>query len=491
MGGRFMRLLIVLHRYIGVAVGLLMAVWCLSGFVMMYQGYPRLDEGERLRALTPLRVTPEQARAPLDIPADAALSGFRLEMMGGHPVLHLQRDARTRQAFDLATGQAMEAVTPVQALGAAHALAAGRGIAALPADLGVIAVDQWTVGGVNRAGPMHHYRFGDPAATELYVAERTGQVVQATTRGQRVTAWLGAIPHWLYPTILRSKVALWDAVVVWTAITGTFLTAIGLYIGVARFKRYKSGRWSPYRGWFYWHHMIGLVFGVLTLTWVFSGLLTMSPWGFLDSAAGRQERRALSGTITGTQIKQFLALTPALAQGGWAAVEAAPLGGKLYVLAAGHDGRAVRLNALGQPSPLTLAEARTALQAATKAPIAAFERLDREDAYYYSGYEHEAVLPVYRARLADAQATTFYLDGQTGRMLRAVDAAGRQGRWLREGLHDFDFAPLLRSRPLWDVVVWILLSGVTAVCVTGAWMSWLRIQQDLAGLRLRRAKPKT
>jgi hypothetical protein len=34
--------------------------------------------------------------------------------------------------------------------------------------------------------------------------------------------------------------------------------------------RGKGGKLSPYRGWLYWHHMTGLVFGVLTLTWVFS-----------------------------------------------------------------------------------------------------------------------------------------------------------------------------------------------------------------------------
>jgi hypothetical protein len=205
MTGGFMRLLIILHRYICVAVGLLMAVWCLSGFVMMYQGYPALDEGERLRALAPLRVTPDQARAAIDLPDDAAVSGFHLEMLAGRPVLHLQRGPRNAQAYDLATAQAIGTVTPVQALGAAHALAAARGLPGLPTDLGVIAVDQWTLNGINRAGPMHHYRAGDPAGTELYVAERTGQVVQATTTQQRVVAWLGAIPHWLYPTVLRKN----------------------------------------------------------------------------------------------------------------------------------------------------------------------------------------------------------------------------------------------------------------------------------------------
>jgi hypothetical protein len=41
--------LVVLHRYLGVAVGLLMVMWFLSGIVMMYVGLPRVTDEERGR----------------------------------------------------------------------------------------------------------------------------------------------------------------------------------------------------------------------------------------------------------------------------------------------------------------------------------------------------------------------------------------------------------------------------------------------------------
>jgi hypothetical protein len=213
----------------------------------------------------------------------------------------------------------------------------------------------------------------------------------------------------------------------------------------------------------------------------------MGPWGLLESSAGRQERGALTGAFTGADAKAFLKLSPALANGQIRTLDAAPFGGRLYVMATDVGGHVQRLDSDGRPSPLTLAQAQTALKAVARSPIAAFERIDREDAYYYGGYEHEAVFPAYRARLADAEGTSFYLDGQTGRMVKAMDNTGRQHRWLRYGLHDFDFGPLLRSRPLWDIVMWILLAGVTAVCITGAWMSWLRIKLDLANLKPKKA----
>ena len=37
---------IVIHRYVGVVLGVLMTMWCLSGFVMMYQSFPSATPSE-------------------------------------------------------------------------------------------------------------------------------------------------------------------------------------------------------------------------------------------------------------------------------------------------------------------------------------------------------------------------------------------------------------------------------------------------------------
>src|SRR5690606_5976000 len=36
-------LLFLLHRYLGIAVGFVLLLWCLSGFVMLYMPFPELD----------------------------------------------------------------------------------------------------------------------------------------------------------------------------------------------------------------------------------------------------------------------------------------------------------------------------------------------------------------------------------------------------------------------------------------------------------------
>ena len=474
-----MRVLLVIHRYMGMAIGLLMALWCLSGFVMMYQGYPRLTDTERLGGLEALKLEPG---AKLGLDDDSKVPGFRIEMMEGRPVLRTTVGPRQPRTYDLRTGQLLDEVSPQSALRIAAAYAAGHGLKGAPRHLGVVDYDQWTLEGASARGPVHHIALGDPAGTEIYIGEYNGQVAQDTNRMERFWGWLGAVPHWLYPTALRQNGQLWNDVVVWSSLAGGFLTVIGLYIGIARFKKYNSGRWSPYRGWFYWHHIAGLIFGVLTLTWVVSGLFTMNPWGFLDSSAGGAERGRIAGQLTGAEAKRFLATAPALARPGVVEIEAAPFGGALFARALDRRGEGQRVDAEGRPAPLSEPELRTALHTSGVGPVTEIARLDQEDAYYYSGYERQARFPVYRVRLADAGATALYLDGQTGRMVRAVDTTARASRWLETGFHDFDFVHALRLRPVWDLVVLTLLAGVTGVCVTGAWLGLKRLARDVSAI---------
>ena len=477
-----MRVILVIHRYLGVVVGLVMTLWCLSGFVMMYQGYPRLTAGERQAGLESLRLQGCCDQALTGITAADRFSDFGIEMLAGRSVLRLAPEAGEPRMYDLTSGRPIAWVMSSDALAAGRAYGAGHAVAGRPRLLGLIAKDQWTVEGARGRGPVYRMGFDDPAGSEIYVAARTGKVVQDTTRAERVWSWFGAIPHWLYPVVLRQNGQLWSDVVVWTSLIGCFLTVTGLYVGIARFKRYKSGRWSPFRGWFYWHHIAGLIFGVLTLTWVASGLFTMNPWGFLDSPVGLVERGRLSGAVTGADVARFLTAARTLNLNNIVEFDAAPLGRRLFVMAVGRDGGAVRLDVDGAPRPLGQAEMAQAARNIGAAPVASLARLDREDAYYYSGYDFKAVFPVYRARLADAQDSTFYMDAASGRMVQAVDRTARESRWLRTGLHDFDFA-WMRRRPVWDLIVLLLLAGVTGVCITGSWLGLQRLWRDLSGLK--------
>ena len=476
MKSQLSRAILVLHRYLGVLVGVLMTVWCLSGFVMMYQDYPSVSQEERLASLTPLDLSGPLALENLPFLDSEPIDGFRVEMLGDRPLL--RTGGRGGGAnYDLTTGREMMDLSVEEVADLARLYAAGNNIAAR----GEIAprlmedMDQWTIQPFRSSQPLYHIAFNDPAGSEAYISASSGSIVQDTNRKERVLNWLGAIPHWLYPTVLRQNAALWNEVVVWASVIGTFLTVTGIYVGIGRITR-RKGNLSPYRGLWWWHHMLGLFFGILTMTWVFSGLLTMSPWGLLGGSPNTL-RQDITGSVTWAETR---ALLESAGEGGLPAgtvqLQPAALSGQLHVLAHGPGRDPVRLDGRARPAPLGDGEVRDALSGL---PLASFEHMTGEDSYHYS-YKDRQAQPVYRAILDDEQRTRIYIDAATGQLGPIVDDAGRQSRWLRVGLHRLDF---ISGRPLWDILTLLLLAGVTAVCATGAWMSIRRVARDIKMLR--------
>jgi hypothetical protein len=96
--------MVVLHRYLGVAVGLLMAMWFVSGIVMMYVGLPDVTEDERARTLEPI-AWQACCRFPQRLAADdAQVLATQVENVAGVPVMGLRPASRAGFALDLERG---------------------------------------------------------------------------------------------------------------------------------------------------------------------------------------------------------------------------------------------------------------------------------------------------------------------------------------------------------------------------------------------------
>src|SRR5262245_34178765 len=83
------RVLIVVHRWLGVGLCALFLLWFASGIGMMYWDFPSVTAADRLERSAPLdpdaiRVSPAQALAALD--AHRAPAGVRLNTFDGRPV---------------------------------------------------------------------------------------------------------------------------------------------------------------------------------------------------------------------------------------------------------------------------------------------------------------------------------------------------------------------------------------------------------------------
>ena len=279
--------------------------------------------------------------------------------------------------------------------------------------------------------------------------------------------------------------------------------------------RLRDGRsHSPYAGLMRWHHYAGLVFGLFTFTWIFSGGLSMDPWSWHPgTAATASQRQAVSGGP--------LRLGPLTADGLRAA--AAAIGGsfppkELEVLQIANEPHVRAVDPAGAPPgdralPTTLATLRSPgpgqrlvsllrpedgvfvrfedelieASAAAAMPGAAVEDATWLRAYddYYHDRRRRRPLPVLRVRYDDAGATWLYFDPYRGAIARKEERLTRVNRWLYRGLHGLDFPFLYGRRPLWDAVVIGLSLGGILVSVTSAGQGWRRLRRHARRLRPR------
>ena len=154
------------------------------------------------------------------------------------------------------------------------------------------------------------------------------------------------------------------------------------------------------------------------------------------------------------------------------------LGGKPLVVLTGRDGGHSTLDpATGAAAPLS--DERIFEAARLIMPNAAMtlrQRLEAPDAYWYSHHQ-QRVMPVLRAGFDNDARTWFHIDPTTGELLGRTDDRGRTYRWLFSALHNLDFPLLLRYRPAWDAVVWLLSLLGLIVSVSGIVIGWRRLRQ--------------
>lgn len=466
------RYTILTHRWIGVLVGLVILIWCLSGIVMMYEQYPELDLEEQMAGLGPVNLAQCCRGKHSTEDAEARVRWFVVENSLDILVLRASTTSGSNIAIDLATGLRIDGWTDEQLIAIGTDYAAAQDWSA-PNKVSRIERDQWTVQGqYQRHRPI--LKFENSDGQNWYVSDSTGQVVQVTSRSERFWNWLGSVPHWLYPTILRQHPEIWSQVVIWLSAIGVFLTLTGIAIGIKQLNWRPGQRNSPYKRWNAWHHYAGLVFGLFTLSWVLSGLFSMNPLGAFESRSFAIERMALNGVnqslddvvATIDEIKHSVPT-------GTVRIESAYWLGEPFLLAYDRVGSAQRFSADGVVANLTASDIQNAM---VELGLSDFrmDRLRHEDTYYYSKH-NEVELPVFR--VSNAQNERLYISETSGRLLFTVDQGQRYYRWLFDAMHRGDFHSIVRTRPLWDILVLMLLLGTTVGVATGTWLGIRRVSR--------------
>lgn len=471
------RMAFLVHRWLGIGIALLMAMWALSGLVMMYVSFPETSATERLAGLEPLR---QWTCCTGDLPDDQAIETASVEMLDGRPVVRWQ-GVTGEGAVDATTGakSTIDAEAARRIAWDHYRRSTGPGLAP---EVEQIERDQWTVyGRFRQHRPLWKASFADDAGTVLYVSSSEGRVVQDTTRHERFWNWLGAVPHWLYFTAFRQNQPLWYNFVVYASVLGVFLTVTGIYVGLRQYGRGR--RRSPYRGLALWHHWTGLIFGVFTLTWMVSGLFSMQPWGMFESKGAGAEVAAMRGRPMNTDdLRRFLAGISVHPGEGVVSARLTVQDSEAWAILTYRDGREVRaeLPRLAE-SPLSTADLTARAQTMRPGtPIIEMGMITQPDAYYYA-HKGEATLPAYRIIYGDAERTRIYLNPRTGEVAGYADSVSRSYRWWFNGLHRMDFAGWLRQRPVWDAVTLPLMLGVSLLTLAGFALGLRRLRKMARG----------
>lgn len=460
-----MKRLLALHRYLGIAVGWIMLLWCLSGFVMLYVDYPSVDVDEALSLLPTFDMT-ECCRMPPG--ADASeWQAVDIEMLGPLPVLRARRHAGSYAMFDLANGRPLDKINRQSASNLIAALAEPPPGATMAHR--EVFTDQWTVAGeFDTHRPLYRFDFADEAGTSWYLSSATGQLVQSTTANERFWNRLGAVIHWLYPTALRKHAFAWSQLIIWLSVAGTFLVAIGLYVGIRRIVDTKS---APHGRWHLVHHYAGLVFGLFTLAWIASGLLSMNPAGLLQGRSFSAEQHAIAGRmLSGADIAAELPALRAAPSNEFVRISASLYAGEFAWIGWRRNGDTQRLSGATDLDVKRLERHLPSIRPAVDLEEAGM--LANEDGYFY-GDERRRQLPVYRVRYADGER--LYLDRTSGELLLGVDAGRRGYRWFFNAVHSGDFAAWSRDGPLRNFIMILLLAGVTLGSATGIYLGYRRI----------------
>jgi hypothetical protein len=480
-GHRTARILVYTHRWLGVALGVLFVAWFASGIVMMYARMPELAAAERLARL-PV-IVPAAIRVAPPLPAGTEMTRLVINSLETRPVFRITTNGRT-QSFFADTGDPLPAVDGAQALRIARAFDGGHHVVRYEARLAD--ADQWSFG-VRGRMPLHRIAIDDAARTVLYVTESSGDVVLKTTASGRLWGGAGAVLHWLYFTPFRRLSNAWAQSIIWLSVAGTLLCIVGILWGLWRFAPLRGYRlrnhrqWSPYANWMRWHHYAGLFFGIVTATWIFSGLLSMDPWNWHPGTAPtREQRQRVSGGPMAAgelSVERLQRVIKAFAPSYPKEVEVSKFRGRYYALAAAG------IVSFDEPqfgprdqvaADLIVGAAAAAMPGVT---IEGMSWLDRYDSYYYDR-SGALSLPVLRARYADPQRTWLYFDPRRGVIARKEERLTRLNRWLYHGLHSLDFPFLYYRRPLWDIVVIALSVGGMVLSATTLTASWRRLRRN-------------
>lgn len=479
----------ILHKITGLALSLLFLMWFLSGIVMIWHSFPKASAEYRMQRAASLQ---GELPALKDIysllPDSIDVWSVTIQTKYGRPVAALGGKGFSKEFY-------LDSLTPVESFSENMRMKVIQEWCDAPivrTDT-LWAVDQWIpFERWKKQMPIFRYHFDDQQKHQLYMTSNDGKVIQFTDKDSRFWAWLGAIPHWVYFTLLRQHQNLWTKFVIWSASIGCVMCLLGMVTAIfvgARQRKQGFFR-NPYKKrWYRWHFVSGLVFGFFAITFAFSGVMSMTDlpqWLKKEKPqAGQQSApRMMRGRTAGSKAlkpdtykldyRLLLESSDTIKEIGVSSWKNAPY----YKVVCNNSVQYVDASDSSAVKPFVLTEnmitedASARLKGKGEFTVSLLEEYNTD---YFARKKEKAPLPVYMVKADDYMNTCIYYNPTT-LQVKQVNDDSRVRSFLYGGLHRLDIKFLTDRPVLWHIVMLVLLAGGSFLSLTGVVLTvkWIR-----------------
>jgi hypothetical protein len=474
--GRYLK---SVHRWLGIFGALWLLLWFSSGLVMHFKPYPALTTKERLQWMLPLQtsqvqLSPKALQAQLAMPP-SSVHGWLLWQRGYEPVYQIKQPDGPL-LYSAVSGKAiapLDSARQVRQL-LTHYLSAKQ---LADSQLRQLDYDQWTLAAsLQPHRPL--WRLELPDGQWWYFSGKTGEVLRDVSASERRWNYAGAVLHWVYLPQLRMQQSLWRELV-WVISLLCLLAALsGFVLGISKMRRSRHSRISPYRRSWYWHHLLGLTAGLVLLSYLLSGWLSLDN-GRLFKAAAPVDSSALQGNLPAQPdlpafrqlLQQASAAATPIRELQWLQLDS-----QLYlrVLSLSQPTRqlpaqlqqkllAANSSNPGQSNEPQSIQAEFSLAQLTSASRLLSQQLQCEPlqpapADAYRPVSQLAGATIYRQQCRQDDLLLHY-DSAHGELVSQQNAAMRAYRWWYQALHRLDF-PGLIAIPWLHTLLTVLLNSI-------------------------------
>ncbi|MBD5357621.1 MAG: PepSY domain-containing protein [Bacteroides sp.] len=478
-----------LHKFTGLTIGVFFIMWFVTGIVLLYHSYPRVTSTDRNKYMEQL--IKKELPAVYDVPGLAdtiAVQTLAVNRKFGETIWTISGVSRKKETpMDISPNIDGEFVICEDTLKTPKALTdwildsiAGE----WAASTNIIKVDtlykrtQWIMyERYEKSLPILRYYFDNDDKSEVFISQKTGEVLQTTTLSQRIWSWVGAIPHKLYIPALRKDVKRWENVLLVGGLFCLVAALSGMYMGiyylvVNKRKHQKFG--SPFKKnvWRY-HHIGGLIFGVFLIAWGISGSLAMQrvpKWlvnyegDYFVSSSKLWGKKPLQLGDYHLDYHDLFNRYNDIKSISWEHFGNIPA----YLIVTGTEEIYVDASCEGAVTPLNLSKEVVEQAVARyfgKDTHFSITLMENYDEYYLSrpgGYP----LPVWKVDIDNADGSRMYISPTDG-YVKYLNRNRMAKKWLFSATHYLGIKYFVLHETIRHICLWLLSIGCVFVCITG------------------------